>query len=380
MCALNLQKNEAADTDIVFGPLCDVAKLLRGYIPCGKVALIADGESNFPAVQTIRAALKGFECFCVVAGEGDNASGLFSLPDDVRAAIAVGKGAFCAARYFCTLRGAYCIVVPDHADLSAAFENPVRLFVSGGFSRYPADAPDAVYCDLSRIGSYDAAYGKLCLCALSAFDCEAHSVFAGGGDASAPYHRFFEDAVRLADFTGQNFQRELLSLSADLALFLSRRKKRTAAEIFSRLLCKKCGCTGGSAALFSFCYLLERYRHFFQAAKPRAFYVPDYARRIRIAAAYAGEDERALFLKNKVPTAKRTDALAEVFTESRAVFCRKAQSVAVYTERVKSGLYALGAKAPAIDAVRAHEAFSAAAELSDMLSVPALMRDFGLLT
>ena len=85
MCALNLQKNEAADTDIVFGPLCDVAKLLRGYIPCGKVALIADGESNFPAVQTIRAALKGFECFCVVAGEGDNASGLFSLPDDVRA-------------------------------------------------------------------------------------------------------------------------------------------------------------------------------------------------------------------------------------------------------------------------------------------------------
>ena len=108
--------------------------------------------------------------------------------------------------------------------------------------------------------------------------------------------------------------------------------------------------------------------------------MPDYARRIRIAAAYAGEDERALFLKNKVPTAKRTDALAEVFTESRAVFCRKAQSVAVYTERVKSGLYALGAKAPAIDAVRAHEAFSAAAELSDMLSVPALMRDFGLLT
>ena len=30
MCALNLKKNEAADTDIVFGPLCDVAKLLRG--------------------------------------------------------------------------------------------------------------------------------------------------------------------------------------------------------------------------------------------------------------------------------------------------------------------------------------------------------------
>ena len=131
---------------------------------------------------------------------------------------------------------------------------------------------------------------------------------------------------------------------------------------------------------FSFCYLLERYRHFFRSAKPRAFYVPDYAHRIRIAAAYAGEDERALFLKNKVPTAKRTDALAEVFTESRAVFCRKAESVAVYTERVKSGLYALGAKAPAIDAVRAHEAFSAAAELADTLSVPALMRDFGLLT
>lgn len=380
MCALNLQKNEAAETEIVFGPLCDVAKLLRGYIPCGKVALIADGESNFPAVQIIRAALKGFDCYCVVAGERDNAAGLFSLPDDVRAAIAVGNGAFCAARYFCTLRGAYCIAVPDRADLYAAFEDPVRLSVSGGFSRYPAAAPDALYCDLSRICSFDAAYGALCLCALSAFDCEAHSVFAGGGDASAPYHRFFEDTVRLADFEGQNFRKEILSLSADLALFRSRRKKRTAAEVFSRLLLKKSGCTGGQAALFSFCYLTERYRHFFQAAKPRAFFVPDYARRIKIAAAYAGEDERALFLKNKVPTAKRTDALAEVFSESRAVFCRKAESVAVYTERVKGGLFALGAKAPAIDAVRAHEAFSAAAELADTLSVPALMREFGLLT
>ncbi|MFR6056776.1 MAG: hypothetical protein ACLUHK_09375 [Eubacteriales bacterium] len=91
-----------------------------------------------------------------------------------------------------------------------------------------------------------------------------------------------------------------------------------------------------------------------------------------------GEDERALF-QNKVPTAKRTDALAEVLRRAARYFAARRRALPSIPNG-KSGLYALGAKAPAIDAVRAHEAFSAAAELADTLSVPALMRDFGLLT
>lgn len=379
MCYSQSQKVEQGDgTDIVFGALPEVAPLLRKYIPCGRVALIADGEANFTAVRKIQSSLKGFESFCVVAGGGESASGLFSLPDDVRAAVAVGNGAFYAARYFCTLRGAYCIAVPDDAVLNSAFENPVPLKVAGKFSRYPADPPDAVFCDRRFIRGYAAAFGALSLCALAALDCEVHSVFAGGDDSSH-FQRLFEGAIRLDIRNEQKFQENLLSLSAQYSLLRSELKRRTDTETFYALLCGRLQSERGAASLFSYRYLCERYRHFFKFAEPRAFFVPDYPRRIRIAASYGGEDERALFLKNKVPTAKRTYDLAEVFGESRAVFANKAESIAVWSERVKSVLFSLGTGAPHFNAVCAHEAFSAAAELSDTLSVSSLMRDFGLL-
>lgn len=188
MCALNLQKNEAADTDIVFGPLCDVAKLLRGYIPCGKVALIADGESNFPAVQTIRAALKGFECFWRRRGRRRQRLGAF-FPSRRRARRDRGgeRRVLCGAVFLhpqgrVLYRRARSCGSFRRVRKSRAAVRERRLFP------LPADAPDAVYCDLSRYRArYDAAYGKLCLCALSAFDCEAHSVFAG--QAATPPRR-----------------------------------------------------------------------------------------------------------------------------------------------------------------------------------------------
>ena len=375
MCGAEMKNNFLEKgTDLVFGPIYKISLLLRSFIPCGKVALIADGENNFLALKQIRAALKGFDCYCVIAGEREYASGLFSLPDDVRAAVAVGNGAFRAARYFCTLREAYCIVIPDGADLISAFEKNVSLSMPTGKSRYPADLPDAVYCDIALITNFDGAYGNLCLCALSALDLEIHSVFAGG-DGSAPYRKLFEEAVKL----NVDDKEEILSLSVRYALLQNRAEKRTAAELFCRLLQRKTKNSAGSAALFAFYYLTERYRNFFRTAVPRTYFVPDYARRIRLAAAYANENERELFLKNKVPAVRRQDALLQTFAESRSVFCRKAESVAVYWDKVKSNLLSLGASAPRVEPYCAHEAFSATAELADTLSVAALMRDFGLL-
>lgn len=379
MCCSQSKNMRDEGAEIVFGELSGIAALLRAFIPCGRVALIADGEKNFSAVREIQSALKGFESFCMVVGEKESAIGLFSLPDDVRAAIAVGNGSFYAARYFCTLRGAYCIAVPDDATLSTAFESPVPLKVGGERSRYPADPPDAVYCDVQRMRGYAAAYGDLCLCALSSFDFEVHSVFAGG-DLSSPYRRIFDRAIQLDYREEGAFKEELLSLSSQYRLLRQKNGRRTDTEVFCALMRDKLHCDGGAAALFSYRYLCERYRHFFKSAVPRDYFVPDYPGRIHIAAAYAGEDERALFLKNRVPTAKRTYDLAEVYRESRTVFYHKAESAAVWSERIKSILFALGVKAPQIDAVRAHEAFSVSAELSDTLSVPSLMRDFGLLT
>ena len=368
-------------TQLAFGAAQEIAALVRNFLPCGRVALIACGEENFSVVRTVRAALRGFESYCMVIGGEENAATLFSLPDDVRAAVAVANGAFGIARYFCTLRSAYCILVPTEADLRAAFANPVSLRIVETRSDYPVALPHAVFFDATKIGGYAGAYGALCMTGLSSLDCEINEVFGGCRRGGKALNELFAETMRLTS-TGGNaaFREKLLSLSARYAMFCAQADFCTDGEVFFDLLSEQLRCGRGGGALFAFYYLIERYRHFFRWGIPRDFFVPDYPGRMRAAARYANADERSLLLKNKVPSVRRADFQIRTFNETRTVFYRKTESVAVYADRVKSTLFALGAKSPQLSAVQTQEAFSVTAELSDTTSVPSLMRDFGLLT
>ena len=126
-------------TRFCFEPVSAAPRLAKSLLPYGKVLLLAD-ESVSAVLHSMRGQFAGFKIFCVVLGGGDRAEGLFSLPDDVRLCVAVGRRSIAAARFFCTLRGAFLLAVPDMLYQ----EGMLSSASSGG---YPVEEPDIVLFD-----------------------------------------------------------------------------------------------------------------------------------------------------------------------------------------------------------------------------------------
>lgn len=372
MCCSFIRKKE--NINRIYAPIAKTADVLRQFIPCGKVAVFVDAEIDFLKIGELKQSLKDFKSYIAVLKKGENVSGLFSLPDDVRAVIAVGESTFHVARYFCALRNAYCICLPEYADAKNLFDNNVTLNIANAYALYPADMPDAVICDLDFIKDYGAAYCMLALCGAIFIDFQINSVFAGGAEVS-DYGLLYNLAANL-DFKDK---KGILDLYFRFLTTDGNTKLRAPSYVFYKLLYEKFNVDRAQAAYFTYCYLSARYKRFFESAKPRTFFVPDYANRIRYAAKLSQIDERVLFLKNKVPTVKRLDALYDTFCDTRKTFSLKCESVIAYFEKIKKTVFALGVKVPEIQSDVALKLFSASCELSDILSVPTLMRDFGLL-
>ncbi len=358
----------------IYIPIAKTADVLKQFIPCGKVAVFVDAEIDFLKIGELKQSLKGFKSYIAVLKKSENVAGLFSLPDDVRAVIAVGESTFHVARYFCTLRNAYCICLPEYADTKNLLDNNVTLNIGNSYALYPADIPDAVICDLDFIKDYGAAYCMLALCGVVFIDFQINSVFSGGAEIS-DYGLLYNLAANV-DFKDK---KGILDLYFKLLETDENTKLRAPSYVFYKLLNEKFNIDRAQAAYFSYCYLSARYKRFFDSAKPRTFFVPDYANRIRYAAKLSKTDERVLFLKNKVPTALRVDSLYDTFCSTRKTFSLKCDSVIAYFQKIKKVVFALGVKAPKIQSCVAANVFSASCELSDILSVPSLMRDFGLL-
>lgn len=357
-----------------FCKLEETSQILRSFIPCGKIALFADESVDFSKILKIKSSLKGFESYLALVRENENFSGIFSLPDEVRAVIAVGSNAVKVARYFCTLRGAYCIFVATEAQMAGAFEKLVNFCTGKAHTLYPANEPDAVILDLNFIKGVENAYGSLALCAVTHLEFEINSVFSGGFLNSC-YQLIFNlsQTLNSSDIKG------VLNLYYQLKTAQKQIKEQAPSQVFCKLLQTESKISNAQASYFTYVYFLKTYKDFFENANPRTFFVPDYANRIRKCARISGVDERTLFLKNKVPDIKKCDALLNTFQESRKSFSIKCETAFSYFEKIKEQLFSFGVKIPQIESEIYQTLFSITAELSDILSVQSLMRDFGLL-
>ena len=119
-----------------------------------------------------------------------------------------------------------------------------------------------------------------------------------------------------------------------------------------------------------------RYAALFRGGSPRPYFVPDYAARAKEAAKYIGEDA---FRNVNVPSAEECFARVQIFSECREHFRTAADVALCRAEKMKERYYRAGGKKPVFRTGALEEAYSLSAELSPMLSVAALERDFGLL-
>ena len=349
----------------------ELAPLLRACIPAGCRAVFVYSEKEKQAsAEYILRSLQGSAPLCVCIK--DDWTGLFSMPDEVRAAVGYGSAAIFAARFFATVRGGVSIAVPDAPSAEGCFgrEAPAP------FAGYPLRFPDFVLlsgnCMRHRFGQ---ALAETSLYALCAEELRTDALFSDRRYDLSP----LEKIVEAAGECGTKEEETLFALFYASALGDLVRGKfppfacRGMVEFLNgRMPQNK---TKSAYAVLRFC--AERYLSFWAKARPRPFYVPDYAGRIRRAVMETGVPSEKVFGNVRVPGAEESFARVHIFSESRQKMYVSAALLSEFVRKTARGYYAAERTAPPQFPLA--EAYDLSAELSPLLSVPALEREFGLL-
>ena len=118
----------------------------------------------------------------------------------------------------------------------------------------------------------------------------------------------------------------------------------------------------------------ERALFLFAQAKPRPFFVPDYAARLRLCAERTGMTYAALRKNVRIPSGDESFERLRIFEQARSRMADSARLLCEYVRKIARSYDAQG-RAPA----NAGEAYSLSAELTPLLCAPVLEREFGLL-
>ena len=351
-------------TKFRFCGLSALGALVRQIVPCGTVALFA-GERHRDRLPRLRAALSGFAVRELLLGEAPT-SALFSMPDGIRVSVGVGARGIRAARLFASVCGGYAVAVPALPLARGMFEPTVPAV--GGM--LPARCADLVLFDDGFVGTGGRA--ETALSALCAEEIVQDGVFAG---RERPLD--FSAAADLLGEVPANAERAKQFAASALYCMEHRGAPPFAGEEAARILRENTGKSEAACALGMLAYFAARSEALF-AAVPRAYFVPDYAARVARAAPRGGGAARLLDMLS-VPDAQTAFARAEVFAQVQKKFALRARLLSEYAARTLLRCVQEGERVPRFAARDLLEAYDTAAELSPLLSAPALEREFGLL-
>lgn len=376
MCFNALEAAVAAcglQTRVLFHSCANAEQALRAVLPYGKIVLISDENCDYAVAAALREKLKNYRPVSVVLGKTDNFTGLFSLPDDVRAAVGIGERSAFAARFFVTLCGGYSLVIPLSPSARGLFEAVAPAGTS--WPGYPLRAADVVVADAALMRPRAAeALAETAFSALCAEDTEIDAVFSS--DRKEFGFRAAADLLAEAD-VGEDEGIERLFRASALNFLSMRGAPAFACIEAAEAFAGKTAAEGVRFALFE--YFVRRYVRLFAEGEPRLFYVPDYAARIERCAAWSGKSSEKLFKNVRVPTAAESFRRAEMFGECRKKLLTSALLLVAFAEKARGKYYAAGGARACLGERELCEAYERSAELTPLLSPPVLEREFGLL-
>ena len=350
----------------------DFASMFRAHIPTGSRAVFLYSQQGKPmATEHLLRSLQGFSPVCVSVQGGDW-TGIFSLPDDIRAAVGYGSEAIFAARFFASVRGCMSIAVPSSPSAEGCFETQAPE----PFKGYPIRYPDFVIADGNCMRHrFGETLAETSLAALCAEELRTDALFSGNRYDISVLEKIAE-AVREV---GSEDDPSLEKLFWASALY------RLTCDEFPNFAC--CGMVSflnrrmpqnkSKSAYAVLRYCAQRYLSFCKGAKPRPFFVPDYVGRMRRAAEEAGIPPAQVFKNVAVPHAEESFARVRIFLESRKKMCVSAALLSDFVQKVARGYYI--AEQSVLPQFPLAEAYDLSAELTPLLSVPVLEREFGLL-
>ena len=365
MCLLQTEralKESGVQTKILFCAPEECAALLAQVAPHCRAALIFDEGGGFVA-ERYRSALSAFRpaCFCLSSGD---CTPLFSLEGEFRAAVGIGERSMAAARFFATLRGCACLLVPLRPSAEGAF----GAAAPPPFAGYPLKDAD-FFAPCAEFLREDAeSIARAGLSALCAEELRCDALFSGRERDPSP----FDAAASLAAEGGAQ---RVLCASVLFSLALRGAPPFACTEALFAL--RRKDARFSAFALFS--AFAARYAAL-SAIRPRPYYVPDYAGRVSAAARLSGVSAKRLFSFLRVPGSERSFAFSRTFCECRARLGRGGELLSAFAKRLSASYFAAGGGACRAERARAEEAYAYAAELSPLLSPPALERELGACT
>ena len=362
-------------TRAVRASIAEAGEQLRALLPFGKAALITDAGTDEQLTERVRASLRAYRPQCIFA-EGEDASmPLFSLPDDVRAVVAVGPRSALAARFFCTLRGGFSLLIPLRPSAEELFAPAAPRPWAG----YPLAPPDLVLADGEILQGAEAARADAALAMLCAAELETDAYFTESDYDARGLHLAAERAAE-ADLSLPAGREDVLAASAIFCL-----EKRSLPPFGCERAAR--AAAGGAGAVLP--YFARRYEALFAAGRPRPYFVPAYAARVARAARLFGAGASEFFANVRVPTGEQSFDLGVRFAEVRSRLYTSARLLVRFADRIcpapppqGTGEGARGAGEGAWESLRAHplaEWYDLSAECSPLYAAPALEREFGLL-
>ena len=356
--AVRAMKECGVRTQFSFSSPEECAQMLAQVCPHSRAALIFDEEG---CAESYRVALAPFRPVCFLLQERAFTP-LFSLDDDFRIAVGIGENSMAAARFFATLRGGVSLLVPLRPSAKGAFEP----FAPPPFSGYPLADAD-FFAPSPALAEEAETTAEAALSALCAAELRLDSLFSGKEHKTD----LFDEA---ADLAAEGGAEKTLCASVLSALAL-----RGAASPFA--------CTEAFSALRRqdkrfpafplFSVFVRRYAAVAQI-QPRPFFVPDYAGRVRLAAQETGIPEKVLFSRLHIPRGEQSFAFSQIFLQSRARLAREGELLRAYEKKLSSLYFGAGGGVHRSSRSRAEKLYSCAAELSPLITPPALERELGI--
>lgn len=350
----------------------ELASMFRAYIPTGSRAVfLYSQEGKRSVTEYLLRSLESFLPICVSVQGGDWAS-IFSLPDDIRVAVGYGSEAIFAARFFATVRGCMSVAVPSSPSAEGCFEKQAP----DPFAGYPLEYPDFVIADGNCMRhQFGQTLAETSLAALCAEELRTDALFSGNRYDISALERVAE-AVREAGTENDPSLEKLFFASALYKLIRDGFPDFACCGMVS-FLNRRMPQNKSKSAYAVLRYCVQRYVSFCKGARPRPFYIPDYAGRMRRAAEEAEIPPDVVFKNVTVPHAEESFARVRIFLESRRKMCVSAALLSDFVQKVARGYYI--AEQSVLPLFPLSEAYDLSAELTPLLSVPVLEREFGLL-
>ncbi len=344
----------------------DFSSFFLSEFPAGTRVALLFSEGERPAVLNhMFSALSPFSPLCAEVGGG--AMGLFSLPDDIRAVVALGNRALSAARFFATLRGVECVAVPTSPSAEECFVKTAPP----PFAGYPLRPPQKILvCGNFLQTDCAAALAQTALSALCAEELRVHALFARRKPLAA-LESAAQSASSLSLSAGED--REELFLAS--ALFALSRTEKFACMGMVEFLRTRMPQNATKHAFSVLKTCSENALFLFERAQVRPFFVPDYAARLRLCAERTGIAYKKLYENVHVPTGEESFERVRIFEQSRRRMADSARLLCAYVQKIARSYFAEGENARA----DTDEAYYLSPELTPLLCAPVLEREFGLL-